>query len=192
MALTPKQDRMNRAVDDLLIGAELADFQGLLEVDQEQAALYDRLREVDDLLRQPPLAKPAPDFTAQVMARIEAGEHKAYAPYARVSRVLSWLMILGVFVLIPTLVILAIALPVMAQPGVFMDLFQGFVGSLGTVSAWVQGVLAFLGDLIAAYPMAPALSLTIIPIMMVWVWLVWYLQQRNRPETIFVQVQVQA
>lgn len=192
MALTPKQDRINRAVDDLLVGAELADFQSFLAADQEQAALYDRLREVDDMLRQPPLAKPAPDFTAQVMARIEAGDHKAYAPHARRSRILSWLMVLGVFVLIPTLVILAIVLPVMAQPGVFMDLFQGLVGSLGTVSAWAQGLLAFLGDVIAAYPMAPALSLTIIPIMMVWVWLVWYLQQQNRPETIVIQVQVQA
>lgn len=192
MALTPKQDRMNRAVDDLLSGAELADFQAFLEIEQEQAVLYDRLREVDILLRQPPMAAPAPDFSAKVMARIEAGEYKAYAPRARAARILSWLLVLGVFVLIPVLIVLAIALPVMAQPGVFMGVFQQFVGSLGTVSGWMQSILTFLGNLIAAYPMAPALSLTIIPIVMVWAWLVWYLQQQNKAETFVIPVQVQA
>jgi len=37
--------------------------------------------------------------------------------------------------------------------------------------------------------MVPALSLTIIPLAMVWAWLVWYLPQRNRPETIVIKVQ---
>lgn len=192
MALTPKQDRINRAIDDLLTNAELADFQAFLEADQEQAALYDRLRDVDLLLRQPPVAAPAPDFSAKVMARIAAGEYRQYTPHASLQRVFSWLAVMGVFVLIPALIILAIALPVMAQPGVFMGIFQQFVGSLGAVSAWVQGVLTFLKDLIAAYPMAPALSLTIIPVVMLWAWLVWYLQQRNTSETIVIPVQVQA
>ncbi|MBN2469797.1 MAG: hypothetical protein JXN59_03645 [Anaerolineae bacterium] len=192
MALTPKQDRINRAIDDLLNNAELADFQAFLDADQEQAALYDQLRDVDLLLRQPPLMAPAPDFSVKVMARIEAGEYRVYAPYARLKRVISWLGVLAVFILIPALVVLAIALPIMAQPGVFMNMLQQVVGSLGTASAWMQGVLTFLSDLIAAYPMAPALSLTIIPVVMIWAWLVWYLQQQNKPETVVIPVQVQA
>jgi anti-sigma factor RsiW len=190
MALTPQQDRINRAVDDLLSRAEQIEFQASLEADHEQAALYARLRDVDALLRHPPLAMPAPDFTAKVMARIAAEEHRDYAPQARTTRTLARVGMLAAFILIPVLVLLAVAVPVMAQPGVFMALFQQFVGSLGIVSAWLQGVQLFLGDLIAAYPMAPALAVTTIPIAMVWAWLVWYLLQRNRPETIVIPVQV--
>ncbi|GAB4573285.1 MAG: hypothetical protein Kow0077_15190 [Anaerolineae bacterium] len=191
MALTPKQERLNRALDELLSPAELADFEAALESSAEDAAMYARLRQVDALLRQPPMAAPAPDFAARVMARIEAQEHRAYVRQSRTSRVLRWLGLLTAFVLVPLLVGMALAIPLIAQPDLFIAIFQQIVGTLGAVSAWLQRVLTVVSELIAAYPMMPALSLTIIPVVMVWAWLVWYLQHQNRPETIVIKVQVQ-
>jgi hypothetical protein len=188
MALTPKQDRINRALDEPLTGADLAAFQAFLESEQEEATLYEQLREVDDLLRRPPLAAPSPDFTTKVMARIEAGEHAVYAPHRRARRLLLW----GGFIstlLVPLVVVLAVVIPALTMPDVFISVLQGVVQGLSTVTSLIGGVLTFLANLIAQYPMAPALSLTVIPLIMVWAWLVWFLQQRNRPATIIIPVQ---
>jgi hypothetical protein len=188
MALTPKHDRMNRALDEPMSSAELAEFQAFLEAEQEDAALYARLRVVDDMLRRPPVVAPKPDFASKVMARIEAGEHEAYAPNPSMNRFMLWLGLVGSVVAVPLLLILLIMVPAFAAPGAFISVFQEIIKILGGASAIIGSLLTFLGNLIAAYPMAPALALTVIPLTMVWAWLVWYLQ-RNRPETIVIKVQ---
>ena len=189
MALTPQQEHMNQALDDLLRGPELGAFHAMLEADEKQAAMYAGLREVDTLLNQPPLAVPAPDFASKVMARIEAGEHERYGPRAAVRTVL-WLSMLGGLVLLPLIIVLAISAPLIARPDAFMEVLQQIVPALSAVSLVLDRLLRFLGGIIATYPMAPALALTVIPMVMLWGWLVWYLQNRNRPQTIIVPVQV--
>ena len=79
MALTPHQDRINRALDEPLTGAELAEFQAFLEEDQETANLYTQLRVVDETLQQPPLVAPSMDFASKVMQQIEGrmGQHES-------------------------------------------------------------------------------------------------------------------
>jgi negative regulator of sigma E activity len=190
MGLTPQHERMNRALDEPLSGAELIEFQALLEADQERAALFARLREVDDLLRQPPMVKPSPQFAGKVMTRIEAREYEVYAPRRQWARLASWFgLALGVAA-VPLALVMVLVAPMLAQTGAALAVIRTVVSGLGAVSAAAERVLTAVAGVIAAYPMMPALSLTVIPMVMLWAWLVWYLRQQNRPQTIVIPVQV--
>lgn len=190
MALTPHQDRINRALDEPLTGAELAEFQTFLEEDQEKTKLYTQLRAVDDTMHQPPLVAPSMDFANKVMQQIEAGAYLKYRRQERSRRWLTWTAMFTVFGLVPVLTILAVTVPLVASPEALISIMQGVVPALGAVSGYLEGLVTFVGRLIATYPMAPALSLTVIPTAMLWVWLIWFLQSRNQTQTIIVPVQV--
>ena len=189
MGLTPQHERMNRALDEPLTGPALAELQAWLEDSPSQSALYEQLRRVDDLLRHPPMVAAPADLAAQVMLGIQQGKHEAYAPRRRL-RLLLGLGLLGVLVSIPLAAVLLLAVvPAAVEPGVLASLFLGLVRVLSAISGFLEGLLLFVGGLIAEYPMAPALLLTVIPLAMVWGWLVWFLQQQNRPATIVIPVQ---
>lgn len=190
MALTSKQEQLNRALDEPLSGAALVDFMARLEADPDEAALYAQLRRVDELFRQPPMVAPAPDFASKVMARIEAGEHLAYAPRRRWNLLL-WGLALTVLLAIPVILFVALlVVPALAQPGALTSFGAGLIQVAGSLGGGLEGLLQFLNDLLVAYPIAPALVLTAIPLTMLWVWMVWYFQQQNRPETVFIPVEV--
>jgi len=189
MALNPQQERVNRALDDLLSDAERIALQTALEDDRAEADLYTRLRVVDQRLRSPAMAAPSPDFARKVMARIEAGEHEAYAPHRRTARLLTWLGVTLAAILIPAGLVVAMMAVAAGQPALFAGLLRTLLSAFHAVGSWLTGLLAFLHGVAETYPMVPALSLTIIPLAMVWAWLVWYLPQRNRPETIVIKVQ---
>lgn len=189
MGLTPQHEQLNRALDEPMIGPTLAEFQARLERNPDEQALFERLQAVDDLLRQPPMAVAPPDFAHRVMASIEQGQAQAYAPRRRL-RLFFGLGLLGMLVSVPlVLALLVTVVPALVEPGVLAGLVAGLVQIVGTISSCVEGLLLFLGNLIATYPMVPALLLTVIPLAMVWVWLVWFLQNQNRPATIIVPVQ---
>ncbi len=189
MSLKPQQEHMNRALDEDLTGPELAAFQAALAADQERAAQFARLSNVDALLRHPPLASASPGFAARVMTRIEAGEHLRYTPQRRRGWLLLWGSLMAAAVILPLILVLAVAVPLLARPDALMATMQQIVPALGVVSDILQRLLTFVGSLIAAFPMAPALALTVIPMIMLWAWLVWYLRDRDRPQTIIIPVQ---
>ncbi len=189
MGLTPQHERMNRALDEPLTGPALAELQAWLEDSPSQSDLYEQLRRVDDLFRHPPMVAAPADLAAQVMLGIQQGKHEAYAPRRRL-RLLLGLGLLGVLVSIPlAVVLLLVVVPAAVEPGVLASLFLGLVQVLSAISGFLEGLLLFVGGLTAQYPMAPALLLTVIPLVMVWGWLVWFLQQQNRPATIVIPVQ---
>ena len=190
MALTPKQDRLNRALDEPLKGPALVEFTARLEADPEEALLYAQLRRVDELFRQPPMVAPAPDLASKVMARIEAGEHLAYAPRRRWS-VLLWGLALATLLAIPVVLFVALlVVPALTQPGALTSFGAGLIQIAGSLGGGLENLLQFLNDLLVTYPIAPALTLTAIPLTMLWVWMVWYFRQQNRPETVFIKVEV--
>ncbi len=189
MALSPKQDRLNRALDEQLTAAELLAFQSLLDDEPDDKAMFERLRRVDDLFRQPQMVAPAPDFAAKVMARIAAEEHLAYAPRRR-PRLFIWGLVLPVLLVLPVVLFLSlVAFPALAQPGALTALLAGLVHALGTITGAAGSLLRGLGDLVATAPVGPLMVLTVIPMLMVWAWTVWYFQTQNRPQTVIVPVQ---
>lgn len=190
MALTPKQDQLNRALDEPLTGPALVDFIARLEADPDEAVQYAQLRRVDELFRQPPMVAPAPDFASKVLARIAAGEHLAYAPRRRWN-VLLWGLALTVLLALPVVLLVALVIvPALAQPGALTSLGAGLIQVAGSLGGGLESLLQFLNDLLVAYPIAPALTLTAIPLTMIWVWMVWYFRQQNRPQTVFIPVEI--
>jgi hypothetical protein len=189
MGLTSQHEQMNRALDEQLTGPARARLQTMLDTHPDESVLYEQLRKVDALFRHPPMVAAPPDFARQVMASIQAGKHEVYAPRRRLR--LYWgLGLLGMLASIPLgVILLLVVVPAVVEPQALASLFQGLIQILATISGVMEGLLLFLGNLLAAYPMAPALVLTVIPLLMVWGWLVWFLQQQNRPATIVIPVQ---
>ena len=190
MAFTPQQDLMNRALDGLLDDAAQAVLNALLDGNPQEAQRFKQLNQVDGLLRHPPLVA-APDGLPQaVMAAIRAGQHEAYARPRLLASPLVLGLTLGTVIALPLLFLALLAVSqILADPGGLIALLEGLIQALGTVATAAERLLCFLGSLIAAYPMVPALLVTVIPIVMLWGWLIWFLQQRNRPPTITIKVQ---
>ncbi len=190
MALNPQHEQMNQALDERLTGAALAEFQAFLEAHPEEAASYEALQQIDRMLRQPPMAAAPEGFAAAVMAQIAAGKHEAYALPERMEILPVAGLALGTAVVLPLLVVLILLAQTLFESGALFALLHGLVQVAGSVSAVLVRALAFLGGLVTAYPMAPALMLTVIPMMMLWGWLVWFLRQRTQPmATVVIKVQ---
>lgn len=192
MALTPRQDHMNRALDDQLSEAERAQWEARLAHDPRDAFAYEELQRIDAMLRQPPMMHAPVHFAASVMGAIQAGKHEKYV---RPSRSFLWLgVLMGVIVAAPLIILGLVALgQALQNPDLLATTVHSLGQTLNTLSNFSSGVLGFLGELFNAHPVIPALLLTLIPtIVLLWGWLVWFLQQRNRPPTITVQVQVRS
>lgn len=190
MALSSRQEQMIRALDGELDGAALAELQAYLRDAPQQAALYEDLRQVDALLRNPPLVAAPAGLAGRVMADIQAGKHERYARPRRVGGLLAVGLALGALVALPVLVVgVLVVARLVAEPSSLASLLYGLIQALGAFSGFLEGLLIVLGSLIADYPMVPALLLTAIPLLMLWGWLVWFLRERNRPVTVVVEVQ---
>ncbi len=109
MGLSPQHEQLNRALDEQLTGAALADFQARLDANPSESELYEQLRQVDDLFRHPPMMAAPPDFASKVMLSIEQGKHEAYAPRRRLRTMLGF-GLLGTLVSVPVLLVVLVPL----------------------------------------------------------------------------------
>jgi len=190
MALNSRHDQMNRALDGLLDEALSAEWYAYLADNPQEAQLYEELELVDRVLRDPPMVAAPLDFATNVMLAIRRERHLVYARQPRITGpVLALALGLGALIALP---LLGTALLTLVQtilgPGALIVLLQGLIRVMSLASSAAEQILRFLGDLLAAYPMAPALLLTAIPMVMLWGWLVWFLRQRERPATVVIPV----
>jgi hypothetical protein len=189
MALTPQQDLMNQALDNLLDDAARAALNAQLDANPDEAYLYSQLVQVNGLLQRPPTVVAPVGFAQGVLAAIRAGRHEVYARPRLSGFFLVLGLTLGAVVALPLLALALVGLgQVLVEPDALIGLLQGLIQVLGGLTGAAEGLLTFLGSLVMAYPMVPALLLTVIPMVMLWGWLLWFLQQRNRPPTIIVKV----
>lgn len=193
MALTPHQDRLNRALDGLLSEEELAQVDALMRADPGDARRFHQMQAADQALQTPPMAAAPPNFAANVMAAIQAGKHQVYVEEPRVRSFLWFGLALGTIIALP-LVIFGLAAfgQAIGDSAVLSTLLQDLGQTLTRLVNFATGVLNFLGSFFTQFPVIPALLLTLIPLALVWGWLVWWLQQRSRPPTITVKVQVRS
>ncbi|MBN1965206.1 MAG: hypothetical protein JW910_11210 [Anaerolineae bacterium] len=191
MALNPRQDLMNRALDERLTASEQAELQAHLDANPREGALYDNLRAVDAFFQAAPMIVAPPGFAMQVMARIEAGEHEALREERRaLSRLALWLG-LSALVVLPLLgLVLVLVVQAATQPAALAGALQGLIQTLGSLGHALENVMGFLSDLVDGTPLVPLLLVTVIPLLMLWGWLVWYVQRINRPPTVTVKVHV--
>ncbi len=111
MAHDPYDISMSLLLDDLLGDEEKQQVLQQIRSAPDKAEAWERMGMVDAMLRSAPMAMPAPDFAARVMARVEAIEtRRRWSP---------WLVALLVFLSIGAA--LTVAIPVLI---IKLDLYQ--------------------------------------------------------------------
>jgi hypothetical protein len=173
------EQSMNDALDQDLSAAELESLQEQLDSSPEVADLWSRLKQVDRLLRSTPMVGPSAEFASRVMSAILTVRLPEFA-----NRRLSIAVVLGLLavglVVVPLLsVLVMMLLSLLTDPGVLNSLLQAVVSVVGYGIDLVSDAGRELSQLIDDMPMVPALLSTIIPLAMIWVWLVWYLVGRT-------------
>ncbi len=169
------QQSMNRALDDDLSEQESEALGTRLQESGEDAAHWERLRRTDELLRTTPLVAPAPGFTNRVMAAIAAMPLPDFA-----KRHLSVGIALGLaFAALLTVPILSIVflvlMSVLTDPGALNDWLQTLINAAGYMINLLADLAGEVQGAAQKTPMLLALLTTMIPLTILWVWLIWYL-----------------
>jgi hypothetical protein len=162
------QQIMNRALDEDLTEQEMEQLGTRLEESADDAVHWERLRQTDELLRITPMVAPAAGFTNRVMAAIAAMPLPDFA-----KRHLSVGIALGLaIVALLTVPILSV---IFLDPGALNDWLQTLINAAGYVINLLGDLAGEVRDAGRQTPMLLALLTTMIPLTVLWGWLIWYL-----------------
>jgi hypothetical protein len=173
---------MNLALDHALSAQAETALRAHLSATSGDAALWDRLQAVDRLLGSEPMVQAPPDFASKVMASIAAGAATNKAPARRQSWLgltLEPLLAVGIAVPLAATAVIAI-LRWLSNPAALNNLMQQIVLTLNTVAQAVASLFQALAGYLTGNAVLPALLTTIIPLIMIWGWFMWYTAQRRR------------
>jgi anti-sigma factor RsiW len=183
---------MNLALDHALSDKAEAVLRAHLPTAPGDAALWDSLQAVDNLLKGEPMVQAPPDFASKVMASIAAGAAPSKAPARRATRPGSALeVLLAVVIVVPLAATAVIAiLRWLSDPAALNDLMQQIVLALNSVAQAVASLFQILASYLTGNAVLPALLTTIIPLIMIWGWFMWYTSQRRRQVVYRIPVRV--
>lgn len=169
------QHKMNNALDHSLSEEELAELQAHFEAVPEAVEEWEQLRRTDELLRTTPKVSPSADFARRVMEAIAALPLPGFA-----KRDLSVGLALGLAaaaaLAIPVLVVaLFLLLSVITNPGTISTLLQASVDAMSFVVGLAADLAAQVRDWVADTPALTVLLVLVIPLSVVWGWMLWAL-----------------
>jgi hypothetical protein len=168
MANERQRRLMQEALDDTLTQEALQDLYSRLDVDPAESAQFQRLRQVDRLMRTAPFERAPQTLALRIMAQLAQGLSQQ-----QLTRSSGLALALGLILVTLTL------LPLMAGIGWLLLNVLGSASALGTLIQQVAGLLgAVMNTLQAAvngaqavldtYPELPAVIVTTIPIGLFW------------------------
>jgi hypothetical protein len=168
------QHQLNNALDHELSELELAALQEQLE-ETEVASQWDRLQNTDELLRTTPLAAPAPGFANRVMAAIAAMPLPAFAKRHPGLGIALGLAIAAFLTLPMFSILFLLTLSVITDPGAINTWLQTFISAASYVIGLLADIASQFESGLANTPMMLALVTTMVPVTMLWGWLLWNL-----------------
>jgi anti-sigma factor RsiW len=167
---------MNLALDHVLPDADRAALDTHIAGSPEDAALWTRLKTVDHLLGGEPILQAPPDFASKVMVAIAA----APAPTrARNRGFLGLFLIIGILVPLVSLGLIGLQ-HWLSDPAAITIALQQVVQFLNSAAQTFASLLQTLAAYTVETPILPALLTTLIPLVMVWGWLMWYTSLRRQ------------
>jgi hypothetical protein len=166
---------MNSALDQELSAAEWNALQARLVESTEDAERWEHMQQVDDVFHSTPMVAPSPGFAGRVMAAIAALHLSGFA-----NRELGVGVALGLmtaaFLTIPLFSVLLFLLwGVITDPGALNALLQAATSATSTVVGLATDLGSEIRTGVRGSPIVLALLTTIIPVTMLWAWVVWYL-----------------
>ncbi|HEX3052608.1 MAG TPA: sigma-E factor negative regulatory protein [Aggregatilineaceae bacterium] len=172
------EEKMQRALDQELSAAELDALHTQISESPDTAQQWERLQQVDQVIRETPLVAPLPGFTERVMAAIAAMPLPGFAK-GHMGLGLALGLLAAALLTLPLLsVVLILLLSVATNPSALNSFFQSLTDSSGTVAALAGNAGDELAQLVTKTPVLLALLTVVIPLTALWVWWVWHLWRK--------------
>ena len=164
-----RQNRlMQEALDKNLSAQERNELYSHVDQSPADAAEFQRLKQIDRRLRSAPMERAPQGLALKIMMRIAEG---LQPEYLRRSSGLALALGLGLvtLLLLPVLIVLGLAiLSVITSATALGTLFTQVVHLLGLLLNSLSGLVSSAQDMLRAYPEAPVLMITLIPIPLLW------------------------
>jgi hypothetical protein len=179
---------MNNALDQELSEQEWEALQTRLAESAEDSGTWERLQQTDELLRTAPLAAPAPGFASRVMAAIAALPMPGFARQQPGVGIALGLLVAGLITVPIFSVLFFVLLAVITDPGALHSVIQAVLDAVSYLIRLVSDLAGELENMAGNTSVMAALLATMIPIMLLWGWLIWavlggrrLLSRRPRP-----------
>jgi hypothetical protein len=174
MAHDPLQS-MNSALDQELSEQEWEALNAHLEQSEEASNIWEHLRQTDELLHTTPLIAPSPGFANRVMAAIAAMPLPGFMRREPGIGIALGLLV-AALVTVPVFSIsFFVLLTVLTDPGTLHTLLQTVLGAASYVIGLMADLAGEIEHMVKDTPVLAALLTTMIPVTLLWGWLIWSL-----------------
>jgi hypothetical protein len=172
--------KMSEALDQTLSPEELEALHQQIEAAAGESERWSRMQRVDRLLRSTPLLAPSADFAGRVMAAIARLQLDELAE-RKISLGVALGLMAAALLAVPVLsAALILMVSVLSNPATVAALLEAAAAGTSYAIDLVLDLVRVLRNVATDTPMLPALLSTMIPLSMLWLWLLWYLSGRPR------------
>ena len=180
MARDELRNHMNSALDNDLSEREWEALHSRLAESDEESELWDRLRNTDQLLRVTPMVSPLPGFASRVMAAIAAMSLPGFAKRQPGVGIALGLVVAALMTIPVLSALLIVFLSVITDPSALQSVLGGAISAVGYLIELGADVIAQIDAAVADTIILPALLTTIIPLTILWGWLIWHFAGKPR------------
>jgi hypothetical protein len=184
---------MNLALDDALPETAEAALKAHLAGSPRDAALFNRMRDVDNLFANASMVQAPPDFAAKVMAAIAAqtAEDGALATRPQTGTGAALGLLLAFLTTVPLAVLGINAIQNwLSDPAAINTLLRQLVMMLNNLAQAIAALFQVIATYTVEKPVLPALLTTTIPLTMIWGWFMWYTSMRRQQVVYHIPVRI--
>jgi len=169
------QQHMNEALDHALSEEDMAALHARIAESDEAAEQWDHLRHTDELLRTTPKVDAPAGFADRVMAMIATMPLPGFARKNPSVGIALGLLIAGLFTIPVFSVLLVIILSVITNPGAIQTFAVALFHAAGYIISLIADIVGRVESRATGAPVLIALVTTMIPVTMLWGWVLWNL-----------------
>lgn len=170
---------MQEALDSTLAPERLRELRQQLDLDAESTAEFSRLKQVDTLLRTAPFERAPARLALGIMAKLAQAVKEPLTSVSGLALALGLALVM--LVTLPVLIGgLSAFLGVAGSAAALNTLLQQIVNLLASAVALLDGFVQGAQQVVSSYPVAPALLLSVIPLVLFWLLRLW--QKRGMSE----------
>lgn len=168
MADERNQRLMQEALDEHLTAEALQQFREELALDEDTLVEFDRLRRVDRMLGNAPMERAPARLALSIMAQIAKGVQTEQLTTAS-SMAVALGLALVIIVTLPVLVAaVTLFLTAAGSAAALAAIIQAIAHLMGIVVAMLQVLVQGAQSVLATYPQAPLLLISVTPIIAFW------------------------
>lgn len=163
-----QQRLMQEALDEQMTREALEMLHRQLDWDPDAAAQFNRLKRVDEMLRNAPYERAPARLALGIMARLAATMRPEQVEQSS-SLALAMALSLAILIALPVLALaISLMLSAMGNPAALNMLLQQLAHVLALIVAILEKLVEGAQTIIATYPQAPLLMISVLPILVFW------------------------